>query len=112
MGRMWFRKKASPDLSVQALGVGFTKFMLPDKDDGFDEIRYDWQKADKCKEYLKTWIQERKTTIRIEDIQPSEWFQNKLRDWQKHLQTWHGKQQTYRAAWMKKEEEKLMKKAQ
>jgi hypothetical protein len=110
--KSWFRKKASSDLSVQALGVGFQKFSLPDKDDGFDEVRYDWQKADKCKEYMKTWIQERKTTIRIEDLQPSETFHNKLRDWHNKLKEWHAKQQAYRATLVKREEEKTARTAQ
>merc|ERR1711862_919616 len=100
--RMTFRKGMVPDLTSYVLNTSFMKFCLPDKDEGFDEVRYDWQKADKCKEYLKCWALERKQTTRIEDLQPSEWFGKQWKEWQKLLQMWHAKQNSHKAEIAKK----------
>merc|ERR1712032_1779487 len=72
--KRWFRKSAIPDLAPYALNTSFTKFSIPEKEEGLDSVTFDWNKEDKCKEYMKQWIRERKCTTRIEDIQPSEWF--------------------------------------
>merc|ERR1712087_730377 len=79
------------------------KISLPSKAEGFTEIKYDWTKGEKCEEYLKKWIFGKKQTTRIEDIQPSAWFQTKIAQWQKALKEWHAKAQMYRAIVAKKE---------
>lgn len=101
--KQWFRQTSVPDLSAYALGTTFMKFTIPDKEEeAFDEVRYDWAKGEKCKEYLRQWIRDRKLTIRVEDLQPSEWFNTKWKEWQKTLQVWHSKQNQYKAAMTKK----------
>eukprot|EP00928_Gymnodinium_smaydae_P034793 TRINITY_DN24583_c0_g3_i1.p1 TRINITY_DN24583_c0_g3~~TRINITY_DN24583_c0_g3_i1.p1 ORF type:complete len:909 (+),score=191.46 TRINITY_DN24583_c0_g3_i1:113-2728(+) len=107
-----FRKGAVPDLSAYNVSTSFTKFSLPDKDEGFDDVRCDWHKFDKCKAYLTGWIQEHKLTTRVEDLTPSEWFTNKLKDWQKGLASWHQKHQAFRTALQKKVEAKAAKEAE
>merc|ERR1711920_485122 len=96
--KQFFRKGQVSDLTGYVLNTSFTKFTTPGKEEGFDDIRYEWHKGDVCKQYLRTWVQDRKLTTRVEDLTPSEWFSNKWKDWQKSLQSWHGKQNQYKAA--------------
>merc|ERR1712194_375708 len=78
----WFLQKATSDLTERELSLHFAKFSVPSKAEGFDEVVFDWQKEGKVQEYLKTWLQERKKTIRAEDLTPSPWFQEKLKAFQ------------------------------
>merc|ERR1740129_2374158 len=41
------------------------------------------------------WVLNRKLTVRIDDLQPSEWFHARLREWQRALLAWHSKQNEY-----------------
>mmetsp|Transcript_45932 Transcript_45932/g.116793 ORF Transcript_45932/g.116793 Transcript_45932/m.116793 type:complete len:927 (+) Transcript_45932:75-2855(+) len=109
--KLVFRRNPIPDLTSYSLNTSFVKFSVPDKDEGFDEIRYDWSKQDKCRDYLKQWVQEKKTTTRIEDLQPGDWFVSKWKDWQKTLQSWHAKQNTYKAAVAKRAADKAARQA-
>jgi len=106
-----FRSKSIQDLTPYALSTTFTKFALPDKDEGFDDIEFDWSKRGKCTDYLKSWVLEKKSTTRIEDLKPSEWFNSEWTRWQKTMQAWHSKQNEYRAAVAKKEADKAAKAA-
>merc|ERR1711870_63548 len=47
----WFNKSETPDLEPKTLSSSFSKFSLPDKSEGFDEIRYAWQQASAVNEY-------------------------------------------------------------
>lgn len=88
----FFRRPQSqqlPDLAPFVLNTSFAKFSLPLLSEGFDEVRYGWNKADACEPYLRDWVRARKLTTRIEDIVPSDWFKEKWQDWQKNLQSWH-----------------------
>mmetsp|Transcript_105937 Transcript_105937/g.188413 ORF Transcript_105937/g.188413 Transcript_105937/m.188413 type:complete len:999 (+) Transcript_105937:5-3001(+) len=85
-----FRKSELPDIAAQVLGSCFSSFTLPENE-GFDEVEYCWQPPDACKKHLKTWVQERKITTRIDDLTPSEWFRERWAQWQKDLQSWHAK---------------------
>lgn len=85
----WFRKPTTPDLTPWSLSSSFAKFSLPTKDEGFDEVRYEWMTRSKSTEYARTWIMERKLSTRIEDIQPSDWFRLRYASWQVELKKWH-----------------------
>lgn len=100
--KQWFRKQAAPDLVPYVMSTSFTKFSVPTSDEGFDDINFEWYPADACQDYLKQWVRDRKLTTRVEDLQPSDWFMNKLKDWQKILQSWHQKQNQYKALVAKK----------
>eukprot|EP00933_Yihiella_yeosuensis_P040597 TRINITY_DN3491_c0_g1_i1.p1 TRINITY_DN3491_c0_g1~~TRINITY_DN3491_c0_g1_i1.p1 ORF type:complete len:979 (+),score=272.72 TRINITY_DN3491_c0_g1_i1:71-3007(+) len=100
-----FRKPVVHDLSPSVLYANFKKFTLPEKDEGFDEIRYEWQKESKAQQHFIGWINEIKQDARIEDLQPSDWFQNKWKEWQKILQTWHAKQNQFKAAEVRRQNE-------
>jgi len=106
-----FRKRPHPDLGAYILSTSFTKFSIPEKEEGFDEVRFDWAKGTDCQEYLKQWVKNRKLTTRIEDLQPSDWFGSKWKEWQKTLQAWHAKQSQHKQSVAKKAAEKQAKAA-
>jgi membrane protein involved in colicin uptake len=106
--RQAFCKKQVPDLTTYNLNTAFVKFSVPEKDEGFDDIKFEWGKADKCEDYVRTWIQDRKLTTRVEDLTPSEWAINKFKEWQKALQVWHQKQNQYKAALSKNAADKAV----
>ncbi|CAE8733175.1 unnamed protein product [Polarella glacialis] len=87
----WFRKLSAPDLSPSILAKTFADFSIPGADEGFDEIRFVWQEAGACDKLLKDWVLEHKKTQRIEDLEPSSWFKDKLAEWHKQLQEWKKK---------------------
>lgn len=96
--KRWFSKRAVPDLTMYVVNTTFQKYALPTSAEGFDEIRWLWQKEDKAKEYLKAWVQDRKLTSRVEDLQPGDWFLGKWKEWQKALAGWHAKQSSWKAS--------------
>merc|ERR1712187_386068 len=63
-------------------------FTIPSKEEGFDEIRFAWQPLAQCEEHLKAWISEKKLTMKVDDLQPGNWFKDKWGDWQHQLQQW------------------------
>merc|ERR1712032_1313169 len=85
-----FKKSPSgtPDLAEAVVNKCFSKFSVPQKDEGFDELKYDWQNAADSTEYLKKWVSERKRAAKIEDLQPGEWFKEKLGEWLKTYASW------------------------
>merc|ERR1711920_779878 len=97
--KMWFRPQpGAPDLTSTVLSQSFAYFTIPGKDEGFDDIRFEWQGEGTSKEYLRKWVLEKKLTSRIEDLQPSQWFKDKLVEWQKTYQEWQQKQKTFKGS--------------
>merc|ERR1712125_284871 len=94
----WFLKpgKDEGDLSFKDLSASFASFTLPTKEEGFDEIRYVWQKDEACAEYLKQWILEQKLTQRVEDLEPGAWFKEQWGEWHKVVQDWKQKQSDFK----------------
>merc|ERR1711879_818689 len=76
------------DLSDVVLNKAFGDFSIPDKSEGFDEVKFVWQKEKPSKDYLQKWVLERKRTSRIEDLKPSEWFTNKQADFTQKMKAW------------------------
>eukprot|EP00933_Yihiella_yeosuensis_P040598 TRINITY_DN3491_c0_g2_i1.p1 TRINITY_DN3491_c0_g2~~TRINITY_DN3491_c0_g2_i1.p1 ORF type:complete len:856 (+),score=217.48 TRINITY_DN3491_c0_g2_i1:135-2702(+) len=99
------------DLAPYLLNTSFHKFSLPEKSDGFDEIRYEWQSEAKAKQHFKEYVQNLKLTSRIEDLQPGDWFNTKVPEFTKTLQTWHNKQTESKNAETRKAAEKVAKEA-
>jgi len=95
-------KGAVPDLTPSVLSKAFANFTIPEKDEGFDEIKFIWQEEEQSKEYLRKWVLETKLTTRIEDLQPSQDFKDKYAAWQKSYSELQGKQKAWRAAGSKK----------
>merc|ERR1712194_363922 len=56
-----FRVAAIQDLTAYSMSSSFTKFTIPEKDEGFDEIQYEWTKTGtKCQEFMKNWVLDKK----------------------------------------------------
>merc|ERR1712129_374324 len=64
------------------LNTAFGDFSVPEKSEGFDEVIFDWQAEAGAKKYLKTWVLDRKRISRVENLKPSQWFNDKLKEWQ------------------------------
>merc|ERR1712060_320565 len=109
--KLWFAKSTTPDLPPFVLNTSLPKFTVPEKDEGFDEIRYDWSKNGKARDYMKNWVLEKKLITRVENLVPGQWFHTKQREWQKVFGQYQAKQNEWRASVWKKESEKAAKKA-
>ncbi|CAE8651199.1 unnamed protein product [Polarella glacialis] len=105
--QMVFRKLATSDLTLFTLNTSFAQFSVPSKEEGFDEVRFEWNKEAKAQEYLKKWILDLKQSNRVEDIVPSAWFQGKWAAWQRATTTWNKKQAEYKAKLAKKAADKV-----
>merc|ERR1712048_661852 len=95
--KMWFAKGGLSDLGTSVLDKHFGEFSIPSKSEGFDEIKYDWQKEKPSKEYLRNWVLERKRTSRIDSLQPSEWFKKQQGEFTKKIGEWQAKQKAAKA---------------
>merc|ERR1719506_181605 len=93
----WFCKRETPDMPQQELNLTFTSFSLPSMEEGFDEVRYDWQSSEKAEDHLQRWIKHCKLTQCIEDLEPSKWFQTKWAAWQKAYKEWEKKQAEWKS---------------
>merc|ERR1711974_372796 len=101
--KMRFRPSEIKDLTTLAISATFAKFTLPSSDEGFDEVRYEWSKTGtECQKYLKQWVLSRKLTSRVEELAPSQWFQQKWTEWQKVAAQWKSKQSEYKSLLSKK----------
>mmetsp|Transcript_12280 Transcript_12280/g.30968 ORF Transcript_12280/g.30968 Transcript_12280/m.30968 type:complete len:908 (-) Transcript_12280:116-2839(-) len=105
--KMWMQPTSgSSDLTSAVLSQSFGKFTIPEQAEGFDELRFEWQGQDQSKDYLRQWVKERKRSSRIDDLQPGQWFQDKLKEWKGLLTQWQTKQKTYKVEEKKKLEAK------
>ncbi|CAJ1350593.1 unnamed protein product [Effrenium voratum] len=102
-----FRPKAAgSDIAPGALSKSIANFTVPEESEGFDAVEFVWEGEAESKEYLKKWIMEAKQTMRIEDLQPSKYFADKVAQWQKLFQDWQAKQKTFKANPPAKKEKK------
>merc|ERR1712194_104762 len=81
----WFRPTSPPEMQNKHIERNFTKFSVPEKAEGFDEVVFDWQGEAKAKEHFRAWLLDKKKTSRIEDLQPSQWYLDKLKAMQATL---------------------------
>jgi len=93
-----FRKLPVPDISEAVLTQTFTKFTLPEKSEGFDDVKYEWAKEAAVKEYMKKWMSAKKITSKVEDLVPGEAFKTKCEEWKKTFEEWQKKQQEFKAS--------------
>merc|ERR1712066_467892 len=106
-----FVKAALPDLNSFQYSTSFAKFSIPQKEEGFDDVKFSWADKSKSQEYLKSWIMERKTSVRIEDLKPSDWFKQKRSEWEKAVKGWSDKLGEYKKAVAQREAKKKAKAA-
>lgn len=90
--KVWFRPPSVSDLTPAVLAQAFGKFTLPEKSEGFDDIKYEWQPAAKANDYLRTWVVDKKLTARMEDLTPSKWSKEKHAAFAKAVKEWQAKQ--------------------
>lgn len=69
-----------PDVCDKALGC-YSQFCLPTEAEGFGKVDYEWLGKEAAEAHLKAWILERKATTIIEDLEPGEWFKEKVKEW-------------------------------
>merc|ERR1712160_53786 len=81
----WFRPTSPPEMQNKHIERNFTKFSVPEKAEGFDEVVFDWQGEAKAKGHFRAWLLDKKKTSRIEDLQPSQWYLDKLKAMQATL---------------------------
>jgi hypothetical protein len=89
---------------------------LPTKGEGFDEIKYAWDKDGAATTYFTSYLTEKKRTTRLEDLKPGTWFNDKLKEWTKTAKEWVQAQKKAKAEEGKKklakEKEKKAKEAE
>merc|ERR1712194_341384 len=107
-----FRVKGIHDLTARSMSSSFTKFTIPEKEEGFDEIQCEWTKTStKCQEFMKNWVLDKKATTRIEELVPGQWFHQRVGDMKAAVKLWHGKVDARKAAVAKKAATKAAKEA-
>merc|ERR1712032_272996 len=60
---------------------------------------------------MKNFIMDKKTTTRVEDLVPSNWFKQKLADWDKAVRLWNSRLSEYKTACAEKQAAKRKKEA-
>merc|ERR1712182_185203 len=70
-------------MSAAALSSSFAKFSIPVNKEGWTDIEFLLSPRPACEKKLKTWALEKKSTERVDDLVPSEWFKEKLTEWTK-----------------------------
>merc|ERR1712217_104718 len=90
--------RGKPDVSFFDHDACFDKFSVPDKAEGFDELRFSWDNEKKSKEYLKNYVIEKKISSRVSGLNPTPWFHQRVAAYEKEVATWHAKVKAYRAA--------------
>merc|ERR1711920_665547 len=93
--KVFFRPSPVPDLTPQVLSQSFGKFTLPQDDEGFDDIVYEWQGASKATDYLRSWVLNKKLTAPIDTLKPSDWFKEKNTKFVKQIKEWQEKQKPF-----------------
>jgi len=96
--KLSFRKSAIPDLTASDLNRNFAKYTLPEKSEGFDDMKYEWQPVAKATEHLTKWRQHKKITARVEELVPGEWFTKQQGEWSKFLTVMKARQNDYKSA--------------
>jgi len=80
------------DLLDQVLAESFGDFSIPEKSEGFDEIKFEWQNEAKSGDYLNTWRKQKKISSRMDHLQVGEWFKTTSVAFQKQIDEWQAKQ--------------------
>lgn len=98
-----FRPVIVGDIAPAALSKSLSSFTIPEESEGFDSVEFVWEGEVECKEYLRRWVLDAKQSTRMEDLQPSKSFTDKMGSWQKQFQEWQAKQKSFKTNPTKKE---------
>lgn len=85
-----------PDVCEKALAKAFSDFTLPNSEEGFHEVSYEWQPREVAMAHLKAWVQSRKLTERIEDLKPGAWFMEEWTKWGRQIAEWKQRQMNWK----------------
>lgn len=86
---IWFVPSDTKDLTEQVFARYLRFFCLPEPDEGFDDIQYEWQGAEKSKEALDQYLSDHKVVTFFEDIVYSPVLKEHYPKWIKQLTEWH-----------------------
>merc|ERR1712193_299448 len=103
--KLTFRKLAHPDMTTSNLASAFGSFTLPSKTEGFQEVKFVWSKQPDCEKKLKSWKMAKKSTERIEDLVPGEWFKEQYESWTKEREEMKKKAKEFTSKKPEKKEE-------
>jgi len=106
-----FRSTGVADMVDTVLNATLTRFSLPEKEEGFAEIRYAWAKEAKAIEYFKKWMLQRKQITRIEDLRVGQDFLKVHSRWAKEVTAWQASLKGYKTTVSRKAQEKAAKAA-
>lgn len=106
-----YRTKTVPDLTQLALSKSYAQFTIPEKSEGFQEVKFVWDKEAECKNSLKSWVKEQKMTCRLDELKPGDWFKSKSLEWTKTIKEWQTKAKTAAVEAAKAKKDKLLAKA-
>merc|ERR1712232_86571 len=90
--KMKFAKHDLPDITDSVLNNFYAEFSVPAKAEGFDEVKFEWDNESKCKDFLRSFILEKKKTARIENLVVGEWFKTQSAEWNKKFKDWKAEQ--------------------
>lgn len=97
------RKLEAEDLLAAELAKHFADFSIPDTNEGFSAVNFEWQKEKECKTLLQEYVHEKKMTQRVETLKPGEWFQEEWKKWQKSYQDFKRRQMEWKDPSKKKQ---------
>ena len=95
--KLWFLPRPVTDMVSTVFNSTFTDFTIPNEEEDFTEIRYEWATALASKEYMRSWMQAKKITSRVEELTPSDSFSTKVAEWQKLQNEWQTKQKEFKS---------------
>ncbi|CAJ1427927.1 unnamed protein product, partial [Effrenium voratum] len=95
--KLWFLPRPVTDMVPTVFNSTFMDFSLPTDEEDFAEIRYEWATELVSKEYMRSWMQAKKITTRVEDINCSETFTNRVFEWQRLQNEWQVKQKDFKS---------------
>lgn len=83
-----FPNTQHPDVDDRALSRCYAQFSLPSVEEGFDEVRYEWEAGESCTGLMKEWIMGKKMTQRVEDLRAGDWFKTEYAKWENVYRKW------------------------
>mmetsp|Transcript_73886 Transcript_73886/g.161694 ORF Transcript_73886/g.161694 Transcript_73886/m.161694 type:complete len:929 (-) Transcript_73886:49-2835(-) len=86
-----YRSSTTPDVATSVLNVAYKTFSIPGETEGFESVVYDWAPPDVAQIELQQWLTMMKRTSLVENLQPSQWFKERLESWKKDVTTWQAK---------------------
>lgn len=95
-----FREHKVPDAAPYLLNSSknsFSKFTLPTKEDGFDEVRYVWDDRETSENYLNQWKASKMKDLPVPGFTPGDLFKLKKEEWGTQQTEWRKKWNAFKA---------------